>query len=78
MDRQRNLSVYCGEGGFGGDGYVALVSAESDEPIWIAFFDTSNPFVSVELTADNVIATSNHGNRWSFPIEAPEKVTVSI
>jgi hypothetical protein len=76
VDPQRNLSAYCGEGSMGGDGYVALVSTDSDEPIWIAFFDASNPFVSVELNANHVIATSNHGIRWSFPIEAPEKVTV--
>jgi hypothetical protein len=76
IDRERNLSAYCGEGGMGADGYVALIRADDDEPIWIAFFDASNPFVSVELTANNVIAMSSHGNRWNFPIEAPEKVTV--
>lgn len=75
-DMNRNLSAYCGEGSWGGDGYIALVQADSNQPIWIAYFDESNPFVSVELSADCVIAVSNHGNRWSFPINAPEKVTV--
>jgi len=75
-DAGRNLRAYCGEGGFGGDGFVALCWADTDKPIWIAFFETSNPFVSVSLHANCVVAQTTLDRKWTFPLEEPEKFAV--
>lgn len=75
-DEGRNLCVCCGEGSFGGDGFVGLLHADTRMPIWIAFFDNSNPFVSVALTDHDVIGMTNLEHEWQFPIDAPEKVQV--
>lgn len=68
--------VLCGEGGFGGDGFVALTRVDDDHLEWIAFFENSNPFVSVAYTDGYVLAESSYGDRWSFPVTHPEDATV--
>jgi len=76
VDPTRNLCAWCGETSWGSEGFVALATAETDRPIWIAIFDGSNPFKSVALTATTVEAVSTYENVWSFPIQSPEDVTV--
>lgn len=75
-DESRNLRVCCGEGSYGGDGFVALLRADDGSPIWVAFFEDSNPFVSVRLTESEAIGVTNLGHEWRFPIDAPERVRV--
>jgi hypothetical protein len=76
VDAAINRRIICGEGSWGGDGFVAVLKADSGKILWIAFFSTSNPFLSVKLEGDQVIATSNHGIRWRFPLNSPQEVTL--
>jgi hypothetical protein len=76
IDTARNLCAWCGETSWGTEGFVALATADTDHPIWVAIFDGSNPFKAVTLTATTVEAVSTYENVWSFPIETPEDVTV--
>jgi hypothetical protein len=76
VDAARNLRAWCGETSWGTEGFVALATADSHQPIWVAIFDGSNPFKSVTLTATTVEAVSTDENAWSFPIGSPEDVIV--
>lgn len=68
--------VVCGETGWGGDGFLALVDSELAVFKWLAFFDFSNPFVQVDVNEGVVLARTNLDHLWSFPIEQPENVSV--
>jgi len=48
-DERDNLRVWCGETSWGSEGFVALATADTDQPIWIAMFGNSNPFESATL-----------------------------
>ena len=70
------LVALCGEGSWGGDGFVALTNAISGELIWIFFSDASNPFVKLNRNGDSLIATNNQDERWCFPIDDPSSVKI--
>jgi len=76
VDETRNLRAWCGETSWGSEGFVALVRADSNLPIWIAIFEESNPFKAVTLTETLVEAVSTYENVWRFPIDSPEDATV--
>lgn len=68
------LRAVGGEGSSGGDGFVALLDGEQLR--WIAFFDCSNPFDSVCLERERVVAKSSHGVCWIFPLDNPEAFAI--
>lgn len=71
----RGLVVACGEGGMGGDGFVAVLKSGNRELVWLAFFDASNPFIRASLAGDIVHAVSSLGHCWRFPVDRPERVS---
>lgn len=71
----RGLAVVFGEGGFGGDGFVALLDQATKQLMWLVFLDCSNPFQHAAFDDDAIVATTNTGVLWRFPIQYPEKVT---
>lgn len=77
IDQKGMNAVVYGEGGFGGDGFVALINRLDDKLAWLAFSDCANPFVSAEIFEDVVVAVNNSGVVWRFPIAAPEQVTTA-
>lgn len=68
-------SAVAGEGGYGGDGFVALLN-ERKELLWLAFFDCSNPFTKLTIVDQQVVAFSSLGNEWRFLFESPETATI--
>lgn len=76
-DQSLGLGVSCGEGGLGADGFVAVFNLDANKLIWLAFFECSNPFVGSRIEDDAVYAETTHGHKWVFPLESPERVTVS-
>jgi hypothetical protein len=72
-----NAWVVAGGGGFGGDGFAALLKGASRDLEWLAFLDCSNPFEEVRIEGQAVFAVSNLGMEWRFPIADPEKVHVT-
>lgn len=70
-----SLKLYCGEGGWGGTGFVAL-SDLADSLIWIGLFHFSNPFVSVDYSLGEVLATNNREEVWHFPVEKPSEIRI--
>jgi hypothetical protein len=75
-DPARGIRILGGEGGQGSDGFVAALRSDSGEIVWIAFFTTSNPFEVVQIHGDSVLAMTNLGTWWRFPLDAPERVTL--
>jgi hypothetical protein len=73
-----NLLVYCGETGFGGEGFVAVCEKNdnNEDFKWIALFDYSNPMEKVEYVNKKIVAYSNLGHRWSFETTNPENIMV--
>jgi hypothetical protein len=76
-DEDRNPRAYCGQGAWGSEGFVALARADTDEPIWIAVFDNSNPFISIALDRECVAAKTTLDNEWRFLIDSPENLEVT-
>jgi hypothetical protein len=70
------VTAVCGEGDHGSDGFVAVLSAESRKLLWLAAFDCSNPFDSVEFIGAAVYAQSTLGKVWRFPLAEPCNFTV--
>ncbi len=70
------LIISCGEGGSGADGFVAASRISDKHLIWLAFFQSSNPFNEVKVEGTNVIAVSTYGHEWTFPVWHPERVSV--
>lgn len=44
--------------------------------MWLAYFDCSTPFEKVSLENGIVMAVSNLGHSWHFPLTRPERLTV--
>jgi hypothetical protein len=76
VDPTRNIQVQVGEGALGSQGFVACLRNDSGEIMWIAFFDSSNPFEVVQVHDDRVLAKTNLGTWWQFPLDSPDRVTL--
>lgn len=74
-ERAFGYVISGGEGSNGSEGFLALRSADG-ALVWVAYFQTSNPFTGARVEGDRVIAETNLGHRWSFPIGDPARVTV--
>ncbi len=68
--------VSCGEGGWGGEGFVAVSRFEDDYLLWMAFFDVSNPFEKINVRENVISGVTNLGNTWRFPIDNPERLSI--
>lgn len=69
-----------GEGGMGGDGFIALVRNVDNYLLWLAFFDDSNPFIKVLYDEERSIiqGITSHNHLWEFSVDSPELVTVCL
>jgi hypothetical protein len=72
----RTFLAAAGEGGLGGDGFVALMTGPMADLVWLAFFDDSTAFDAVRFDGDCVVARTADGREWRFPLAAPERVGV--
>ena len=61
-DPSAGLRFSCGEGSFGGDGYVACAGLRAGELLWAAVFQESNPFVTLRLAGEWLEARNTHGH----------------
>ncbi len=76
FENEKGIRISCGEGGWGGEGFVAVSRIEGDYLIWIAFFDVSNPFVKISFHENEIFGVTNLGNTWKFPVDAPDRLKV--
>ena len=73
---ENDIVIAGGEGGIGSDGFVAVLRTSDRHLMWLAFFDDSNPFIKVSFLNGIVIAFSNLGDVWNFPLEKPHELKV--
>ena len=74
VDVVRNIRVIGGEGGLGSDGFVANVRDDDGKVVWLAFFNISNPFATVQIHDDHVLARTTLETWWRFPLDAPDRI----
>jgi hypothetical protein len=70
----QNLAAHCGGGSYGSEGFICLTQDFS--PIWLAYFEASNPFMKIKLRRDKLHAVNNCREEWVIPISDPEKIVV--
>ena len=63
---------------YGTFGFVAVSRISDNYLVWLAFFLNSNPFSEIYLDHDRVIAITNLGAKYIFPVSEPEKVRVAV
>ncbi len=68
----------CGEGSYGGDGFVMLENLITKKLLWLASFDNSNPFISIQRDKNGFIVTNNCNEKWYFDISDTDNVKISI
>ena len=68
--------AYAGEGSFGGDGIIYVIKKADSQLLWFLFSDSSNPFSTVEIQENIIIAISTFSKRWTIPIRSPEKLRI--
>lgn len=68
----------CGEGSYGGDGFVMLEKLHTKELLWLASFDNSNPFIDIIYSGNNIIATNNLYKKYCFDISDIKNIKISI
>jgi hypothetical protein len=74
-DKKMGIVAIGGDTSMGNEGFVAATDL-SKQLLWIAFFDFSNPFVSVEFNETEILAKNNHRELWHFPIQHPSRITI--
>jgi hypothetical protein len=74
-----NLVVVGGETSAGSEGFVALLTLDTEQVLWIALFANSNPFIDVRFDASRtlVVGITSHNHVWEFPCKRPEAVQVT-
>jgi hypothetical protein len=70
------LTAVAGEGSHGSEGFVALTESKTGKLVWLAYCDCCNPFKEALIIDGFVVALSNLGHRWHFPLNEPQKVFV--
>jgi len=72
-----NLKISCGECFSSGEnGFISASRLSSGELVWLAFFVASNPFNSVDLSDDSIIARSTDARIFSLALRNPSHVKI--
>lgn len=77
-DMANRLRIYCGEGSYGGDGFVAVESLDKEQIVWVAFFEDSNPFDKIILEENKLNVINNLKENWQFNLNKPNEINITI
>lgn len=72
-----NGMIYCGEGSFGGDGFVMVVSGNGDMR-WLFMHEHANPFVNLQIENDMLYIQNNCLVTWRFSLKNPLDMSVDL
>lgn len=74
---EMDLRVSCGECFSSGEnGFISLSHLSSGDLIWLAFFVESNPFNSICINKELVVAQSTDGRIFSLDLKNPTSVEI--
>ena len=68
------FTLYCGEGSWGGDGFIYIENTETKKLLWCIFADSINPIIKCEMLENKLIAENNNYSQYIFEFENPEKL----
>lgn len=74
--KHNQYSLYCGDGSWGGDGFIYIENTETKELLWVLFVETINPIVGCTISNNQVIAESNNGCKYQIDFENPEGMKI--
>jgi len=72
-NHEKNIKIYCGGGGYGGEGFIVAESIDLGVK-WIAYFEESNEFLRCEINGNTIIAYNNCNEKWTFDIDIPSNL----
>jgi len=75
-DNEKMIMVSCGDGSFGGDGFVIVEKLDQTKIKWIFVSDNSNPFEKVRIVNDSIFAYNNLNEKWIFEINNPTNIII--
>lgn len=75
---EKGLHLECGEGSWGGDGFVCL-STMNRQIVFLACFENSNPFIVAEYKEGCIRTMNNNGEIWVFEFyeSCPPSIKIS-
>ncbi|NHZ37583.1 hypothetical protein [Massilia rubra] len=74
---ESDLTISCGECCSSGEnGFISLINSSSGDLIWLVFLVSSNPFSSVDVDKDEIIAHSTDGRKFRLNLENPDSVEI--
>lgn len=71
-----NIRILAGESDYGDNGFISLIDAMSNDLIWMAFFENSNPFNNASINNNCLYAESTNGYQWIFSLKEPIKIAI--
>ncbi len=69
-----NYTLYCGEGSWGGDGFIYIEDTKTKQLLWCLFDDRINPITKCTISKDKLIAENNNSIQYIFDFQNPEKL----
>lgn len=73
-----DIKFTCGEGSYGGDGFILAEKNKSKQMVWLISFDDANPFVKLERKGNLLFAINNCGEVWCINITDIYNIKISI
>lgn len=77
IDENNSIRTLAGEASYGSDGFIAVINLNTSKLIWLAFFQSLNPFNQIKLIDAKIYAASTLGCIWQFDIKNPIQPIVS-
>lgn len=73
-----DIKFTCGEGSYGGDGFILAETNKSNQMVWLISFDDANPFVKLEKKGNFLFSINNCGEVWCINITDIYNIEISI
>jgi hypothetical protein len=67
----KNFVLYCGDGSYGGDGFITITDKENNI-LWIMFHEKINPIEKVIIEDDKILGINNCSIEYEFKINWEE------
>lgn len=73
---QDDVCYLAGGGAMGNEGFIAAQQHSSGALLWVACFNHSNPFDSVQVAGAMLQVTNNRDEVWTIDLHNPSCITV--
>lgn len=73
----KDIEIVGGEGGMGADGFIAALDIRDNAPLWVLFFDDSNPFDFAEVRGSTIRAHSTLDCIWEINLDDPTEISIT-